>query len=186
MGLTMLFKGLSEFKNLLYSFKGNLFHVFFIILFKVKSFGIVGMVAILLPFFINIYPLFGGQVISENLKSFQVAMDIPVEQNFTKAVGTPNISGVSIVFQENDFREKGGPKKSSGFIELNDTVKFEGVSIPNPSTKEYANDCKTTRNECYFVGTKVQFWTALVLGGVAGAIIGMAIVGAFFYFKFYT
>ena len=46
---------------------------------------------ILLPCLINASLLFGGQVVSEDLKSFQVAVDIPMEKKFTEVAGTTSL-----------------------------------------------------------------------------------------------
>lgn len=48
-------------------------------------------------------------------------------------------------------------KVGSGYIELNDSVKIEGIFVPYPSTEECADNSKSASNKCYFVGTKVQF-----------------------------
>jgi hypothetical protein len=162
------------FSKLQYTFnaiQGQSFKLFFIILSPIGNFPrillkkgntwTVGMTAILFPCFINIYPLARGQVVLEDLKSSQMAVDISGLQKLIESSITSFTFGSrSVVPQKNKFMEKGISKLCGGFIEFNDIVKLVGISISNPGTKECANDSKTARNECYFIGTKVQFWTA--------------------------
>ena len=129
----------SELNNCFNSFKGNLFQAclvisyfvgrFIRILFKVKNFGIIGAVAVLSPCFVNICPIFGGQMVSENLKSFQVAMNVSEPQKFTKVVTTSEVPDVSIVFQKSDFGKKSISKISSGFIKLLPRQKISSVFV---------------------------------------------------------
>ena len=144
------------------------------------------MTAILLPCLIYSHPLFGGQVGPEDFNSFQVPVNICKLQEFAKVTTTPEITDVGIVSQKSDFREKSISKDSGGFVKFGNTVNFEGISIPNPSAKEYTNDSKPSSDKCYFIGTKVQFWTALVLGFIDGALIAIALLHVIFYLKFHT
>lgn len=54
--------------------------------------------------------------------------------------------------------------------------------ITNPRTEKDTNKSETTANQCYFVGTKAQFYIASFTGGIIGLIIGVIIVSLFFYF----
>lgn len=129
----------SNFNNCLYSLKDNLFQVCFAflcavdkfirILFKVKNFGIIGVAAVLLPCLVYICPLFGGQVVSEDLKSFQMAVDIPGQQKLVQIVGTCAAGDFSVVLQENEFREEGIPEFCGGFVELLSSQKIGGVFV---------------------------------------------------------
>jgi hypothetical protein len=183
----------SKFKNFLNSLKRKSFQVRFTsscvtgrfagILLKVNSFWVIGVTAILLPSLVYICPVFSGQVVSEDLKSFQVAEDVSSLQKLIKSsVASFTVRDTSVVLQENKFREKGVSEICGCFVEFNDIVKFEGISVSNPRTKEHANDSETASNECYFVGTKIQFWLAILLGGLFGAIIGTIIVQFIFLF----
>ena len=120
----------SKFKNIFYSIKSKFFQdcftilrvVFAGILFKVKSARFIGMVAILLPCLIYVGLLFGGQVVSEELKGFQVAVDMSKPQEFAKIAAASEVPDVGIVSQKDDFGKKGIPENGSGFIELADII----------------------------------------------------------------
>jgi len=176
----MLFMS-SKLNNCFYSFKSNFFHAFFAILLKVKNFGIIRAAAVLLPCSIYADPLFGGQIASEDLQGFQVAVNIPMEQNLIKAVGTSNISDVGIMFNENDFREKCSLEKGGGFIAFADIVNSKGVSIAYPSTNKRADDGETSGDKCYFVGTHLQFYLSALAGGLIGLGIGCVILQSIFW-----
>jgi hypothetical protein len=141
---------------------------------------------ILLPCLINASLLFGGQVASEDLKSFQVAVDIPMEKKFTEVAGTTSLGDFSIMSQEDEFWIKGISECSGGFVEFRDVVKIKGISISDPSAKESTNDSKAARNDCYFIGSRLKFWAALLLGGFVGMVIAMLILQSIFYLKFHT
>lgn len=129
----------SKLNNCFYSLKGNLFQVCFAILytvgrfigilFKVKNFGIIWAVAVFLPCFVYICPLFGGQVAPICFDSFQMAVAISGQQKLMKIVGTCTAGDFSVVLQENEFREKGDSEFCGGFIELLPSQKIGGVFV---------------------------------------------------------
>lgn len=186
---------LTKFKNFFNFLKCKVFQYFAFgfsfsrlvrILFKVQKFGIIWMVAILLPYLFYGLSLLGRQIGPEDFKGFQMPVNVGKMQEFAKIVAASEVPDVSIMSQKSDFGQKSISEDDGGFVERGDTVKFEGISIPNPGAKEHTNDCKTARNECYFVGTKVQFWIALISGGIFGLVVGKVIIQVFFYLKFFT
>ena len=181
---------LSKFHYFFNTIKGQGFKLFFVIfsfisnfprvLLKKRYIWVVGMITILLPCFINVNLLFSCEMVFENLKCLKMA-EIARKQEFPKIAGTTSLGDLGVVLQEDELGVKGIPECSGGFVKLSDVVKIKGISIPNPSTKDCTKDSKTTRNECYFIGTKVQFLAALLLGGLSGAVIGTAIIKFIFW-----
>jgi hypothetical protein len=106
-----------------------------------------------------------------------------VKQKYIKIVSVSSALDFSVMYQKNKFREKSNSEFCGGFIKRSDVIKIEGISVPNPSTKECTNYSKTASNNCYFIGTKVQFWTALFLGGLFGLIISAIIITLVFRIK---
>ncbi len=134
----------TKFKDFFNSLKSKLFALFsnsfslgrFIrILLKIKLIQFVGITAILLPCLIYASLLFGGQVGIEDLEGFQMPVNVGKMQDFTKIVAASEVPDVSIMSQKGDFRQKSVSKDGGGFVEFGDTVKPEGIFIPNPSTK---------------------------------------------------
>jgi hypothetical protein len=166
----------SKFKNFFKAFEGKFFHLLFIIFI-----GILCKITIFLPCLVYDYPLIGGQVVFEDLKGTQMIADIVGSQILTNIGSIPTAS-IDVGFQKVALMGKGISERCGGFIKLNDVMKFEGIFVPNPSAKECTNYRKTASNNCYFVGTKVQFWTALFLGGLFGLVIATAILQFIFLF----
>lgn len=87
------------------------------------------------------------------------------------------------VFSEMEyFVYESGTESGGCFVEFRNTVDLECIPITNPRTEERTNNSKTTSNKCYFVGTEVQFWLALLCGGLGGAIISIILLKGIFYF----
>ena len=84
-------------------------------------------------------------------------------------------------FKEKRYTNKSGAEGGGGFVKLGNGMESEGVSISDPPSNECSNNSKATGNEYKFIGTKIQFWLALLLGGSLGLIIGAAILKFIFY-----
>jgi hypothetical protein len=102
-------------------------------------------------------------------------------EKFVYFIGCSGAFYPDIVSQVQDRAQKDVSKLGGGFIKFNDTVKFERVSVPNPNTEKCADDSKTASNKCYFVGTKVQFWLSLLIGGLLGAGISIVLLQFIFF-----
>lgn len=180
----------SKFKNIFYLAKSKFFHGccailrvgFGGILFKVKCFLVVGVVAILLPCFIYAMPLFWGEIIPESFEGFQVAVDVTMEKEFTEVTGTTSPHYFGVASQIDEFGIKGISERAGGLVELADFVNVKSIPISNPTADECTNNGKATSNEYQFVGTKVQFWFSLFLGGLIGAIISYVLLKLIFRF----
>lgn len=77
-----------------------------------------------------------------------------------------------------EFISEGSSEQSTSFIEIIDFLKFESISVCNPSTKKCSNYGKPASNKCYFVGTRLQFYLYALGGGLCGAIRSVAILPA--------
>ena len=91
-----------------------------------------------------------------------------------------------IALQINDFGKKSISELGGSFVKFYVPLELKGIPVRDPSPKECAYNGKPASNKCYFVGTEVQFWMALLLGGIGGLIVGTAIIETLFYFKFHT
>ncbi len=91
-------------------------------------------------------------------------------------------AGVDVGFQNIKLNDEGISECIGGFIKCGDGVNAESVFISDPPSNKCANDSKPASNNCYFVGTKVQFWLSLLVGGFIGLIIGCSILYLVFYF----
>jgi hypothetical protein len=181
----------SKFQYFFNTIQRQNFKLFFVILSLIRSFPgillkkrnawVVGMTAVFLPCFVNVYPVAGGQIVFEDFKSPQVAVDISRLQKLIEgSVGSLTFWCRSVVSQKNKFMEKRISELCGGFVESNDVLDFEGVSVSNPCTKDYPNYSKTSSDEGYFVGSRMQFYLYALGGGLCGLIIGIAIVKLIF------
>ena len=167
----------SKFKNCLYSLQGNLFQGCFIVFV-----GILLKITVFLPCLVYGNPLFGGQVIPEDIKHFQLAEDVSGPQKLLEGgISSFTFGKNGVMFQKSDFTEKGVSEGSGGFIKFGNVVNAESVFVSDPPSNQCANNSKTTGNEYKFVGTKIQFWLALLFGGLLGLIIGAGILHFIFY-----
>lgn len=145
----------SKFKNFLYSlngFRGKFFQLLFAFLFtvrrfvgkstNVKNFGIIEVVT-LLPCFIYISPLFGGQALSEDLKGFQMVVDVTKPQEFAKVVGASNSTDVSVVFQKAELRDKSILECFGGFIESLSFFEFPGDNAGEKGSEQGGENNET-------------------------------------------
>lgn len=57
------------------------------------------------------------------------------------------------------------------------------ASVYDQPAEKHANDSKSASNEFYFVGTKVQFWLALLCGGLGGLLIGSMLLQFIFFIQ---
>ena len=151
------------------------------ILIEANRFCIVWIVAICFPFFVNFCLAFGAEVALEDLKSGKMTVNIGIEKEFLKIAGISCICDYGVVFQENYFWKEGCTEKRCCFVELGEPVNIEGISIPYPGAKQSTYYSKTTSNECYFVGGKVQFWVAILVGGLSGIVISMVMLKVIFW-----
>ena len=173
----------SKFKNFLNLFKSKgFFGICFLfgcatsgVLFKKKKFRIILVMAILLPCFINIYPLLGGQVIFKSFKSFQMAVGVPVVQKLTKISRTSSISDYSVVFQEGEFRQKSVSKDGGSFIEFLPSVSAYGEEIAKQDTDKESS-YPDSRMRKYIDKQIVQCFFAFILVLTGYAVIGYAII----------
>jgi hypothetical protein len=94
--------------------------------------------------------------------------EVASPQKLSQLVGTTKATDISVMFQKGCFGEKSVAEKTGGMIELCDAVNLEGISVANPSAEECANDSKTASNNCYFVGTRLQFYLFAFVGGLIG------------------
>jgi len=108
--------------------------------------------------------------------------DIVGTQIFTE-VGSISSAGINIGFQNIKLNNEGISKFISGFIKLGNTVNTESVFISDPAADKCTNNSKSTGNEYKFIGTKIQFWLSLLMGGIGGLIIGGSILHLVFYFR---
>lgn len=143
--------------------KGKFFHLRFIIFI-----GILCKITIFLPCLAYGYFFFGDQIISENLKGNQMIADIMGVQILTN-IGSIPAASVDVGFQLVELINKSDSKFGSGFIKFGDIVNTESVFISDPPSNECANNGKATSNEYKFVGTKIQFWLCLLIGGFLGS-----------------
>ena len=167
----------SKFKKLLNIIQGNLFQGCFIIFV-----GILFKLTIFLPCLVYGYPLLGGQVIPEDIKSFQVAEKIPRPHELLKTgIGSFTFGKKGIMFQVNEFAAEGVSEGSGGFIKFGNVVNAESVFVSDPPSNECTNNSKATGNDYKFVGTKIHFWLSLLFGGFLGLVIGATILHFIFY-----
>lgn len=174
-------------KNIFNSFKSQLFliiHALFpstgsMILLKPRICFYFGVIAIILPCFINVYPLFGGQIIFEHFKGRQVPLDVTGRQNMIEIIRPLAFVNFSVMTQEDDFREESVSEFSSGLIKFfNPTASFTKDMVAQ-STNQGTAQSETTANQCYFIGTKDQFYLALFGGGMIGLVIGIILIWLF-------
>jgi hypothetical protein len=119
----------------------------------------------------------------ENFKSLQVTAKVGTGKNFSKITTTIENSGnYPVVIQVNDLRKKGSPELRSSPVKFGDSIESKRVSVSDPGTSERANNGEPTTNKCYFIGTKFQFWLALLSGGLLHLGIAFVIIKTFFYF----
>lgn len=161
---------LSKFKNIFKVFKSKLFII-----------GVLCKIAIFFPCFVYGYPLFGSQIVSENLKDNQMRSDIMSLQIL------PNIRSITtaradVVFQKIKLNDKGVSKFSGSLIKILSVDKTGRKIITNEATNKNANDCKTTADQCYFIGNRTQFWLSLFMGGFLGIVMGVLILNFIFWF----
>lgn len=137
----MLFERLGEFKNFLYSFKGN----FARILIKTKSLLVVCIIAIFLPCLVETSFLFGGEIVPEDLKSFQMTMEVSVRQLLTDITGSATARYVGVVPQEDDFREKGIAEGCGCFAEFISLISAYGKAMTYQEAEQqcYERECRT-------------------------------------------
>jgi hypothetical protein len=107
-------------------------------------------------------------------------------EKFIDFIGCSSAFYPDVIFQEQDRPQEGILELGGGFIEFSDIVNLESISVANPSPNKCSNDSKTASNKCYFIGTKVQFWTALGLGFVGGVLIATVLIHVIFYLKSHT
>lgn len=151
------------------SFRLLNFHVFIKpkISFFVWVLGYAVWMTVFIPNVVYGYPICGGKIAFENLKGFQMT-EVASPQKLSQLVGTIKATDISVMFQKGCFGEKSVAEKTGGMIELCDAVNLEGISVANPSAEECANDSKTASNNCYFVGTRLQFYLFAFVGGLIG------------------
>ncbi len=134
-----------KFKYILKIFKGKVFKFFFAffadvfggILFKVKNIGIICAFAILLPCLIYASPVGSGEMVSKDLKGFQVAVDIPGKQKLIEGgISSFTFGKNGVMFQKSDFTEKGTPKGGGGFIGPLFLFEFPGDNAGEESSNQ--------------------------------------------------
>ena len=75
-----------------------------------------------------------------------------------------------------EFVFEGFPKFHGSPASLSNIGQREGKPVSEPCAKESTDNGKTSSDKCYFVGTKVQFWVALLSGHLIGLAISIAII----------
>lgn len=170
----------SKFKNILKIFKGKLSR-FLLIVFI----GILFEIAIFLPCPVYGNPFFVGQGIFESSKGGQMCSGMVGSQIFTD-IGSVTSTGVDVGFQNIELDDEGASEFIGGFIKCGDGVNTDGVFISDPPSNKCTNNGKTTSNECYFVGSRLQFWGALLSGGFLGLVIAALVLQGIFYLKSHT
>ncbi len=157
----------SKFKNLLKVFKRKIFIV-----------GILCEITIFLPYLVYGNPLFGGQIVSENLKGAQMIADI-VGLQILPNIGSVPAASVDTEFQKVELIDKGISKFGSGFVEVLPVDKAGRKIIANTSSEDGSNDAKSASDKRQFIGSKIHFWLIVLSGGFIGVIIGGIIVYVF-------
>jgi hypothetical protein len=142
--------------------------------------GILVKITVFLPHTVHGNSLFGSQVVSENLKGTQVITDIMSSQILPN-IGSISPTGVDVGFQNIELIGKSISKFGSGFIKVLSVYEPGRKIIASEATDKSANDCKTTTNQSYFVGSENQFILAAFVGGIIGLIIGIGILLLFFF-----
>ena len=166
----------SKLKNILKMFKGKFSHYLLIVFI-----GILFKIAIFFPCPVYGNHLFVGQGIFESSKSVQMRSDI-VRIQIPADIRSITTSRIDVGFQNIKLNDEGISELARGFIKFGDGVNTEGVFIPDPPSNECANNSKATSNDYKFIGTKVQFWSYLLMGGIIGLIIACSILRLVFYF----
>ena len=129
-----------KFKYILKIFKGKVFKFFFAffadvfggILFKVKNIGIICAFAILLPCLIYASPVGSGEMVSKDLKGFQVAVDIPGKQKLIEggiSSFTFGKNGVMLCFRKVISQRKAPRKVVAASLDRCFSLSFRGITL---------------------------------------------------------
>ena len=106
----------SKFKNILKIFKRKFSYCLLIIFI-----GILVKITIFTPCLVYGFPLFSGQIVSENLKGNQMRFNIVGLQIFPN-IGSVTTAGVDAVFQKVKLNDKSVSKFVSGFVKFGNVV----------------------------------------------------------------
>lgn len=71
---------------------------------------------------------------------------------------------------------EGGKKSLIRLSSIIDGGKLDGEPITNPHTQKSTDSGKASGDKCYFIGSKIQFWAALLLGHLVGLIVAIIII----------